>query len=216
MASQTPNINLTLPTGAEKVSRQIINDNNTKIDTAIGTLNSNLDGLLSSASKALVTDFNNCKTAGTYKGSSGGLTSNLPTSGYFVMTVIQYSSNDLAQIAVEINNGRMFKRAFHDGTTWTSWEELASSIKSENIDTGSASKTTSLAGNHSYAFIDFVAITSSAQKSGTIIRATNTIMTHDFGSGNSVSLKIDNASTGAVTVTVSGTASWFIIGYYLG
>lgn len=42
MSSQTPNINLTLPTGAENVSRQIINDNNTKIDTAIGTLNGNL------------------------------------------------------------------------------------------------------------------------------------------------------------------------------
>lgn len=42
MSSQTPNINLTLPTGAEKVSRQIINDNNTKIDTAVGTLNDNL------------------------------------------------------------------------------------------------------------------------------------------------------------------------------
>lgn len=45
MSSQTPNINLTLPTGAEKVSRQIINDNNTKIDTAIGTLNGNLSSL---------------------------------------------------------------------------------------------------------------------------------------------------------------------------
>lgn len=45
MSSQTPNINLTLPTGAEKVSRQIINDNNTKIDTAIGTLNSNIGNL---------------------------------------------------------------------------------------------------------------------------------------------------------------------------
>lgn len=45
MSSQTPNINLTLPTGAEKVSRQIINDNNTKIDTAIGTLNSNISSL---------------------------------------------------------------------------------------------------------------------------------------------------------------------------
>lgn len=41
MASTTPNIGLTLPTGAEKVSRQIINNNNTKIDTAIGTLNGN-------------------------------------------------------------------------------------------------------------------------------------------------------------------------------
>ena len=42
MATTTPNIGLTLPTGAENVSRQIINDNNTKIDTAIGTLNSNV------------------------------------------------------------------------------------------------------------------------------------------------------------------------------
>ena len=42
MASTTPNIGLTLPTGAENVSRQIINDNNTKIDTAIGTLNGKL------------------------------------------------------------------------------------------------------------------------------------------------------------------------------
>lgn len=36
MSSQTPNIGLTLPTGSENVSRQIINENNTKIDTAIG------------------------------------------------------------------------------------------------------------------------------------------------------------------------------------
>lgn len=42
MASTTPNIGLTLPTGAEKVSRQIINTNNTLIDTAIGTLNSKI------------------------------------------------------------------------------------------------------------------------------------------------------------------------------
>jgi hypothetical protein len=38
MASSTPNINLTLPVGSENVSRQIINDNNTKIDTAIGAV----------------------------------------------------------------------------------------------------------------------------------------------------------------------------------
>ena len=42
MATTTPNIGLTLPIGTENVSRQIINTNNTKIDTAIGTLNSNL------------------------------------------------------------------------------------------------------------------------------------------------------------------------------
>ena len=38
MASSTPNINLTLPVGSEHVSRQIINDNFTKIDTAIGAV----------------------------------------------------------------------------------------------------------------------------------------------------------------------------------
>lgn len=35
MSSQTPNIGLTLPIGSEKVSRQIINENNTKIDAAV-------------------------------------------------------------------------------------------------------------------------------------------------------------------------------------
>lgn len=46
MASTTPNIGLTLPTGAEKVSRQIINTNNTIIDSKIGAVPSgkNLQG----------------------------------------------------------------------------------------------------------------------------------------------------------------------------
>lgn len=38
MASTTPNIGLTLPTGAEKVSRQVINDNNTIIDGKMGAV----------------------------------------------------------------------------------------------------------------------------------------------------------------------------------
>lgn len=38
MASTTPNIGLTLPTGAEKVGRQIINTNNTIIDSKIGAV----------------------------------------------------------------------------------------------------------------------------------------------------------------------------------
>ena len=50
MASTTPNIGLTLPTGAENVSRQIINDNNTKIDTAIGTLNGKFTTIVTSGS----------------------------------------------------------------------------------------------------------------------------------------------------------------------
>lgn len=43
MATNTPNINLVLPIGSEKVSRQVINDNNTKIDTAIGAVPSGTD-----------------------------------------------------------------------------------------------------------------------------------------------------------------------------
>ena len=38
MATTTPNLGLTLPTGAEKVSRQIINDNMKKIDNSFGAL----------------------------------------------------------------------------------------------------------------------------------------------------------------------------------
>lgn len=38
MASTTPNIGLTLPTGAEKVSRQVINTNNTIIDSKMGAV----------------------------------------------------------------------------------------------------------------------------------------------------------------------------------
>jgi hypothetical protein len=37
MATHTHNLNLTLPAGAEQVSRQILNDDFTAIDTAVGT-----------------------------------------------------------------------------------------------------------------------------------------------------------------------------------
>ena len=42
MATTTPNLGLTLPIGSEKVSRQILNGNFSLIDTAYGTLNSNM------------------------------------------------------------------------------------------------------------------------------------------------------------------------------
>lgn len=57
MASSTPNINLTLPVGSEHVSRQIINDNFTKIDTAIGALPSgqNLHGEIDALNNNITT-----------------------------------------------------------------------------------------------------------------------------------------------------------------
>lgn len=43
MATTTPNLGLTLPTGTEKVSRQIINDNMQLIDTAVGEVDTKID-----------------------------------------------------------------------------------------------------------------------------------------------------------------------------
>ena len=43
MATQTPNLGLTLPVGSENVSRQVINGNNTLIDTFAGGVNTAMD-----------------------------------------------------------------------------------------------------------------------------------------------------------------------------
>lgn len=43
MATQTPNLGLTLPVGTENVSRQVINGNNTLIDTFAGNVNTAMD-----------------------------------------------------------------------------------------------------------------------------------------------------------------------------
>ena len=43
MATQTPNLGLTLPVGTENVSRQVINGNNTLIDTFAGGVNTAMD-----------------------------------------------------------------------------------------------------------------------------------------------------------------------------
>lgn len=56
MSSQTTNIGLTLPAGSENVSRLIINENYTKIDTAVGELNERIDNLDPELPSALFTD----------------------------------------------------------------------------------------------------------------------------------------------------------------
>ena len=43
MATQTPNLGLTLPVGTENVSRTVINGNNTLIDTFAGNVNTAMD-----------------------------------------------------------------------------------------------------------------------------------------------------------------------------
>lgn len=123
MASYTPNLNLKKPAGSENVSIGDINTNMDAIDTAYGTLNGNLATMLDAASKSVVSDFNTCKTAGTYKGSSNS-TSNTPGTGYWIVFVLRYSANDLIQLSFEVNDGRTVVRAFHDGQTWTEWKRL--------------------------------------------------------------------------------------------
>lgn len=67
-------------------------------------------------------DFNNCKSPGFYRG--GSLTLNVPVTGYYALMVMPFSSGDLAQIAIEVNNRRMWFRTLHDTSTWTTWAEL--------------------------------------------------------------------------------------------
>ena len=53
MATTTPNLGLTLPEGTEKVSREIINTNNTLIDTAIGHIGQSSGGVYIYTTSAL-------------------------------------------------------------------------------------------------------------------------------------------------------------------
>lgn len=61
MATQTPNLGLTLPIGTENVSRQVINDNNTIIDTAVGDTNGAIAKLQEGL--AIIVDGDTCSVA---------------------------------------------------------------------------------------------------------------------------------------------------------
>ena len=70
-------------------------------------------------------DFNNCKAIGCYKGATAIGTLNLPATGYWLIFVIAYSPlTDIAQFAIDINNGYAYCRVFHDNSTWSSWRRL--------------------------------------------------------------------------------------------
>lgn len=69
-------------------------------------------------------DLNNCKSPGFY--TAGPSTSHIPASGYYTVLIMPFSANDLAQLAVDVNNAKTYVRTFHDGTTWTSWKTIVS------------------------------------------------------------------------------------------
>ena len=137
MASTTTNIGLTKPAGTDQALISAINGNMDIIDTKMGAVgNTSVQSQITSLSDQMAklqtpttfeSDFNDCKSSGLYKGNSGtSNTQNMPRNGYFVLNVMPYSANDVAQLAVEINSGDTYLRVLHDGTTWTSWRTILS------------------------------------------------------------------------------------------
>lgn len=73
----------------------------------------------------VIADLNDAKVGGCYRTNLN--TQNRPFNGWFTVFVMQLTyTKDISQIAFEINTNRIFTRAFHDGTTWTAWQELVS------------------------------------------------------------------------------------------
>ena len=118
----------TAATSADEVSTNAVSGA-ANVEDALGALNSNLTNTNTELGKwksagSNESDLNNCKTFGLFCASP--TTSNIPTSGYYVVMNFLRSSTDLAQIAVDVNNAKTYVRAFHDGTTWTAWKTIAS------------------------------------------------------------------------------------------
>ena len=130
MSSQTPNLNLVLPVGTEHVSRQIINDNNTKIDTAVGansTAISKLDSNANSTTDILATALTCTKTA-MFKGAGSSYTGSVPKQamryGTFFVNVIANDKFVLCQSTAGVHYNS------YSGNSWAGWKELATD---ENI-----------------------------------------------------------------------------------
>ena len=70
-------------------------------------------------------DLNDCKDPGFYKVNPQA--QNTPVSGYYSVMVLPYSSNDLAQLAINVNTGDMYCRTLHDTTIWTAWKTISMS-----------------------------------------------------------------------------------------
>lgn len=159
MASSTPNINLTLPVGSENVSRQIINDNNTKIDTAIGAvppgndlqsqvtaLNTNINGNFATDCNSVETGkiqrfrFNSSTLNTPYKQgitafSEGWVESYLSNANYGIQTAYATGNDEYTRI---LNNG-----------TWGNWYSVNKNISKTNLN-NSSNITWEITGSNSY------------------------------------------------------------------
>lgn len=152
MSSRTPNIDLVLPVGSEHVSRAIINENNTKIDTFAGTANSSLNtlseqtGKFFGGNKQWITnaELNEYQTTGIYMISTGSTIAGV-SSGYswFVLFVYAPRSDTMVQIMSESYKLRYREYRLPNG--WNDFQPLV------QIKTSSTLTTSGLSSNISSA-----------------------------------------------------------------
>lgn len=126
------NVTISIPEFTDQPDQRVNSNCIDKEADAINTVNSKLTPQASS-------NLNNAKTVGIYTTNTSAL--NTPVTGYFTVSVIPFNANNLAQIAVEVNNRAMYFRTLHDATTWTSWQQLLSF--SNTVPTTSWTKITS-------------------------------------------------------------------------
>lgn len=161
MSSQTPNLNLVLPVGTEKVSRQIINDNNTKIDTAVGNNSdaiANINGkLLKQISVTSISDLETqLNTIGS--GMSAGAFQNICISTGASMTVLNANDrfvgqitktyDDRYQVWLNRNAGNDVTHGTKTSTGWVWTELVTKSMSSGDATINSSYFNTSTAKVH--------------------------------------------------------------------
>lgn len=225
MSSQTPNLNLVLPVGTEKVSRQIINDNNTKIDTAVGSnseaianLGSKYFALAEGTSIPDSTNFNAIKTFGTYcvKTYASAITmTNMPVQSigtlYVKNATLVYDSTFFQQIYITYDSKVFLRNSVDSGNTWDSWKELATKSVVPIITRKTSNHSSSTTNSSGYVELDTyssLGVDTSLYCIGMIIRGwtgSNLGMTVTKGS---------NGTTFYLTGPASTTLTGFTVEYY--
>ena len=137
MATQTTNLGLTLPIGSEKVSRQIINQNNqliddfagqttsnfTTVNTAIGNINSDNNSTTDILASAL-----NCTKTTFFNGAGGSYTGTLPPKApiTFKWSTFMVNVKDTIKTVIAHSPGNVIYTNTYDNGAWAGWREVIS------------------------------------------------------------------------------------------
>jgi len=114
------NVTIQIPEFTDQPDQRVNSNCIDKEADAINSLNTAIGNLTNAQS---VNDTNTAISTGLYKTNSSA--SNTPYSGYWAILVNAYGQSDTSQIAVNINTSDIYVRTYHDGTTWTSWNQFA-------------------------------------------------------------------------------------------